>query len=296
MTTVGYGDISPRTFKGRFIAVLWMFISLVLVSTFTATIASILTTARINQAVPIHGLDDLRALALGLSQIAQVLSFCSLTMSNSRLLTAPGSLKHCEKEIQGIFYDEPFLRYVVRTEYPNLFTVIPLNLDTQLYAFARGKAVPCVTRLTVCSYARFMNPPGMISFTAIWETSKIKATFSHWIVVRPSFWNPSNKGSRLAGERWEERHEPCHSDRKVWHPGLLGSRLNCLRAGRDSVLLARLGFHYCLHCLDEHHRRLPGAQGSSPAGPAHQGRARRRDAANSEGALLRSCSLVYLGL
>src|SRR6476646_5840961 len=65
MTTVGYGDVSPQTFKGRVIAVLWMFTSLVLVSTFTATMASILTTARLNEAFTVRGLDDLREIHVG---------------------------------------------------------------------------------------------------------------------------------------------------------------------------------------------------------------------------------------
>ncbi len=49
MTTVGYGDVSPRTFKGRMIPVAWMFLSLVLVSTFTATMASAFTTEWLSQ-------------------------------------------------------------------------------------------------------------------------------------------------------------------------------------------------------------------------------------------------------
>lgn len=65
MTTLGYGDVSPRTLKDRVIAVAWMFVSLVLVSVFTATMASILTAERLNQSAAIHGLDDLRLLRIG---------------------------------------------------------------------------------------------------------------------------------------------------------------------------------------------------------------------------------------
>jgi hypothetical protein len=38
-------------------------------------------------------------------------------------------------KIQAVIYDEPFLRYVVRNGYATKFTVLPLHLDPQLYAF-----------------------------------------------------------------------------------------------------------------------------------------------------------------
>ncbi|MBT8288235.1 MAG: transporter substrate-binding domain-containing protein [Bacteroidia bacterium] len=43
MTTVGYGDKAPKTKAGRIIAMIWMFTAIVLISGFTATIASTLT-------------------------------------------------------------------------------------------------------------------------------------------------------------------------------------------------------------------------------------------------------------
>ena len=137
MTTVGYGDVAPRTFRGRAIAVVWMFVSLVLVSTFTATMASIMTAERLREYSAIRGLDDLRRIHVGTfadSSSAQYLEANHIEytgLTRSELFEALKSGK-----IQAVFYDEPFLRYTVRTQYAGQFTVIPLNLDTQLYAFA----------------------------------------------------------------------------------------------------------------------------------------------------------------
>ena len=143
MTTVGYGDVSPRTLKGRVIAVVWMFVSLVLVSTFTATMASVLTTERLSQGNTIRGLDDLREIHVGTfadSSSAQYLEAKHIGYS-----TFPGTkmfqaLK--EGKIQAVLDDEPVLRYEIPNQYRSEFTVYPLNADTQLYAFAVREGSP----------------------------------------------------------------------------------------------------------------------------------------------------------
>jgi polar amino acid transport system substrate-binding protein len=137
MTSVGCADVSPRTVKGRVIAVVWMFGSIVLISTFTATMASILTTERLSQRTVIHGLDDLRQIRIGTFADSATAQYLDANHIDYQAMERDKLFKALAKgKIQAVLYDEPFLRYVVRTQYPDQFTVLPLHLDPQLYAFA----------------------------------------------------------------------------------------------------------------------------------------------------------------
>lgn len=51
MTTVGYGDKTPSTFWGRMISFVWMLAGVLLVASFTASVASSIATARISDMI-----------------------------------------------------------------------------------------------------------------------------------------------------------------------------------------------------------------------------------------------------
>jgi ABC-type amino acid transport substrate-binding protein len=57
MTTVGYGDKTPKTNSGRFIAILWMMGSLVLVSLLSTSMVSRLTAERVESGVDVASSD-----------------------------------------------------------------------------------------------------------------------------------------------------------------------------------------------------------------------------------------------
>jgi ABC-type amino acid transport substrate-binding protein len=63
MTTVGYGDKTPSTIAGRFIAVFWMIFGVVLVSAFTATVTSSMSMARLPDSI--RGISDFNSLSCG---------------------------------------------------------------------------------------------------------------------------------------------------------------------------------------------------------------------------------------
>jgi polar amino acid transport system substrate-binding protein len=134
MASVGYGDLVPRTLLGRTIAVLWMFVSLVLVSVFTATMASTLTAERLS-GITIHGIEDLRHLKVGgvehtsgaYSLEANHIPFTKIQFGELVDSVSRG-------KVQAAVSDEPLLRYAARNQ-PQV-VVIPLDLNTELYGFA----------------------------------------------------------------------------------------------------------------------------------------------------------------
>src|SRR5215471_14602252 len=63
MTTVGYGDKSPVTVVGRVLGLVWMFAAIIIISTFTASIASALTVTQLESSI--NGPDDLPKVKVG---------------------------------------------------------------------------------------------------------------------------------------------------------------------------------------------------------------------------------------
>jgi polar amino acid transport system substrate-binding protein len=134
MASVGYGDLVPRTILGRIIAIIWMFVSLVLVSVFTASMASTLTAERLS-GISIRGIEDLRRLKVG---AAEHTSGARLLEANQIPFTkiSFGELVNSvsQGKVQAVVSDEPLLRYVARN-HPEV-AVFSLNLNSELYGFA----------------------------------------------------------------------------------------------------------------------------------------------------------------
>lgn len=61
MTTVGYGDKSPQSKNGKILATIWMLVAILIISGFTATISSELTSKRLqNNVTNIHDLHKMK--------------------------------------------------------------------------------------------------------------------------------------------------------------------------------------------------------------------------------------------
>ena len=135
MTTVGYGDKAPRSFAGRSMALVWMFASLMLVSVFTGTVASVMTVSGLDAKV--KGPEDLPRVRV--AAVARTTSGLWLDEERIGFLSYPTVEDALQALMEGradaVVYDRPILSYLAREMSDGTVTVLPRKFALNHYGF-----------------------------------------------------------------------------------------------------------------------------------------------------------------
>jgi len=136
LTTVGYGDKSPITVGGRVVAMLWMIVSLVVLSSLTAAITSSLTVNRLISEV--SGPSDLHG-----KRVATVRGSASAEWLGNQGIAFEGfkdldqALKSVEEgDSDAVVYDAPILGYAVRNREGDKLRLLDTRFHNHFNAFA----------------------------------------------------------------------------------------------------------------------------------------------------------------
>lgn len=143
MTTVGYGDKSPRSTGGRVVALIWMFAAIIIISGFTASIASSLTVNRL-------GGDRSDIFSFKETTLATVAGSATeewLREHFFREVESFSNLQECRsaleaEKVKAVAYDAPLLTYIAEKDSLARFDVLPLSYNLQLYAFGFSEQLP----------------------------------------------------------------------------------------------------------------------------------------------------------
>jgi ABC-type amino acid transport substrate-binding protein len=132
--TVGYGDKAPKTFGGRVVGFIWMFTAIIVISFFTAAIASSLTVTRLDSRV--GGPEDLPQARVGtLSGSAATAYLTGNAVPTVTFASIPEGLGALARaEIDAFVHDQPILRYLSRNEFSGRTRVVPGAFQEQYYA------------------------------------------------------------------------------------------------------------------------------------------------------------------
>lgn len=136
MTTVGYGDKAPVTLAGRLIALVWMFTSIIVISGFTAAIASALTIGALDDSIDkIEDLYGTRVAAVAGSTSA---SFLTEKLIRHRTVDDAGAALAllATGQADAVVHDAPILRYLVQEQHRGRLRVLPFLLTRQDYGIA----------------------------------------------------------------------------------------------------------------------------------------------------------------
>jgi ABC-type amino acid transport substrate-binding protein len=134
MTTVGYGDKAPVTAWGRTIAVIWMFVSVITVSGFTAAIASVFTVQQLGSRI--QGPNDLPGLTVATVQGSTSAEYLVTQRIQARYYdSALAAIKAVsDQQADAAVYDAPIMRYRLSREHVDHIEILPQEFSRQHYA------------------------------------------------------------------------------------------------------------------------------------------------------------------
>ncbi len=136
MTTVGYGDKSPRTLGGRIVGLIWMFTALIVVASFTASIAASLTVGQLGSRVTgLSDLDEVRVGAVSSSSGAEELATRRIEARGFDS-TAAGLSALLEDRLDAFVHDRPLLRWLAQEEFDGAVHVLPDTIGREDYGIA----------------------------------------------------------------------------------------------------------------------------------------------------------------
>ncbi len=142
MTTVGYGDKAPVTILGRLLGLIWMFAAIIIISSFTAAIASALTVGQLESAV--SGPSDLPKVKVGTvepSQGARYLQKRHIAAKGYK--DAAAALADLAAgEVEAVVYEAPILQYQIKNRADGGLVVLDGTFDNHGYALALKQGSP----------------------------------------------------------------------------------------------------------------------------------------------------------
>jgi polar amino acid transport system substrate-binding protein len=152
MTTVGYGDKAPKSNLGKAIAVIWMFTAVIIISSFTASIASTLTITGLQ--TDIKNAEDIR-LVENISVVGATNGESYLVQENipvSKTYASPiiALRALAKKENDVLLYDRTVLQYYInRLSLDEKVKLLPFTLKENYQSFMLPKNHPAFDLINV---------------------------------------------------------------------------------------------------------------------------------------------------
>lgn len=148
MTTVGYGDKAPRTFGGRFIGLIWMFMAIVMISGLTAGIASSLTVQSISDEITsVEDLKGFDVVTVEGSSARELLGQYAVT--TEEVANERQGIQDILDERSSLFvYDQPILKYEIeRRGLGDELEVLQQTLKRDYYGYSFPKGSPLLKKI-----------------------------------------------------------------------------------------------------------------------------------------------------